>query len=46
MIYVIEFENRDDYYIGNFSTYEEAEKYIEDNGLDQYPLVPMILKKK
>lgn len=44
--YVIEFENRlDDYCIGDFNSYTEAEKYIKDNNLDEYPRVPIIVKK-
>lgn len=46
IIYVIEFENRfDDYGIGDFNSYTEAEKYIKDNNLDKYPCVPIIVKK-
>ena len=43
-MYVIEFENRDNYRIVNFKTEEEAQKYIEDNNLDEYPNVPIIMK--
>ena len=45
-MYVIVMESSlNNYSIGDFATREDAENYIEDNGLDIYPHLPIIIEK-
>lgn len=45
-VFIIQMEsNLNNYSIGDFGTREEAEKYINDKGLDIYPYIPIIVKK-